>query len=170
MGFPEQEKSAWHPVFDSPELMQACDSCLMGDRCPYFEKGKPCSFRKENLATIRDEWGHGDAEKMILDTIVELKNVLDTGRVRYKGFPSITIVKGYEALGYLIERYNKVKALSGKDMESELMKELDFMKKGAQVELLKRKLKKEEIKDAKKERPKFEPVRESSAPKKEGRI
>jgi len=144
MGFPEQEKSAWHPVFDSDELMQTCDNCLMGNRCPYFKARAKCSFRRENLAKIQDEWGHGDAERMILDTIVELRNTLDTGRVRYKGFPSITIVKGYEALGYLIERYNRIKAMSGKDLETELMKELAFLKKSGEVELIQRKLNKGE--------------------------
>jgi len=149
MGFPEQEKSARHPVFDSDELMQECDLCLMGNRCPYFEcpyfeAGSHCSFRKKNLAKIHDDWGHGEAEKMILDTITELKNVLDTGRVRYKGFPSITIVKGYEALGFLIERYNRVKALSGKEIETDLMKELAFLKKKGEVELMQRKLKRTE--------------------------
>lgn len=144
MGFPEQEKSAWHPVFDSNELMQSCDTCLMGNRCPYFTPEAACSFRVENLAKIHDEWGHGEAEKMILDTIIELRNTLDTGRVRYKGFPSITIVKGYEALGYLIERYNRIKERSGKDLESDLMKELSFLKKKGEVELMQRKLKKED--------------------------
>lgn len=144
MGFPEQEKSARHPVFDSNELMRECDICLMGERCPYFKPGELCSFRKENLAKIRDEWGHGEAEKMILDTITELKNALDTGRVRYKGFPSITIVKGYESLGYLIERYNRIKTLSNKDIESDLMRELSFLKKKGEVELMQRKLRKEE--------------------------
>ena len=133
MGFPEQEKSARHPVFDSTELMLECDNCLMSNRCPYFEAGAHCSFRKENIAKIQDEWGHDDAEKMILDTIVELKNALDTGRVRYKGFPSITIVKGYESLGYLIERYNRIKTLSGKDLETELMKDLKWLKKRGQA-------------------------------------
>ena len=149
MGFQEQEKSARHPVFDSAELMQDCEICLMGNRCPYFKAGEACSFRKSNLAKIRDEWGHGEAEQMILDTIIELRNVLDTGRVRYKGFPSITIVKGYEALGYLIERYNRIKMRSGKEIETELMKELSFMKKKGEVELLQRKLKKEVNKDGK---------------------
>lgn len=150
MGYPEQEKSARHPVFDSAELMQSCDNCLMANRCPYFKLGAVCSFRKENLAKIREDWEHEDAERMILDAIVELRNALDTGRVRYKGFPSITIVKGYESLGYLIERYNRIKTLSGKDIETELMKELSFLKKKGAGELMERKLRKEENKDGKK--------------------
>jgi hypothetical protein len=139
---PEQEKGARHPVFDSPELMKNCNNCLMSDRCSFYEMDGECTFQKKNLSRIKDQWQHGDSAAMLFETIAELKNILEVGRMRYKNFPSISMIKGYETLGYLIDKYFKVTVDMGKFKDEELAKEMKDLKDQAQIALMNQKIKK----------------------------
>lgn len=132
--------TAKHPVFDSNHLMKTCDICLMGERCKYYKADSNCTFTKQNLENIRHEWEHRDSAEMLFDTIAELRNTLEVGKLRYKSFPSISIIKGYDTLGYLIDRYYRVVASSEKKSTEAVILEIEAMKKSAQLELIKAKV------------------------------